>query len=355
MTDRPLISAPQPRLRPGPIATTLAALLVLGAAWKWSGVLLLGFGAILIAIALRAGAAALNRWLGIGLKPGVLLSSLATVLAIAGTVLVAGPSITAQFRELLDSLPNAWDQVSDWLGNSSVGRAAQEVVRNATQDSGGEAPTQAIPSIVGHVTGALNAVVGGMANLVLLLTVAIFLALDAPMYRGGALRLVPPSYRLRAGQIADELGGVLARWMAGQAADMALVAVATGVGLWLLGVPLALVLGLIAGLANVVPVVGPFLSAIPAVLFALTQGFDMAVYVALLFLVIQQIEGNVLMPMIQNFATHLPPALTVLAILAFGSLFGFAGIVLATPLLLVAMILIRRIYVEDVLGDRQGD
>ena len=194
-----------------------------------------------------------------------------------------------------------------------------------------------------------------MANLVLLVTVAIFLALDAPMYRGGALRLVPLSYRARAGQIADELARALARWMGGQALDMVLVALVTGLGLWLLGVPLALVLGLIAGLTNIIPVVGPFLSGIPAVLFALTQGFDLAVYVALLFVVVQQVEGNLLMPLIQRYAADLPPALTVLAILAFGGLFGFAGIVLATPLLLVTIILVKRIYVEDVLGDRQGD
>ena len=205
------------------------------------------------------------------------------------------------------------------------------------------------------MTGTLTTVFGGVANLVLLVTVAIFLALDAPMYRGGALRLVPLSYRDRAGQIADELARALGRWMGGQALDMVLVALVTGLGLWMLGVPLALVLGLIAGLTNIIPVVGPFLSGIPAVLFALTQGFDLAIWVALLFVLVQQVEGNLLMPLIQRFAADLPPALTVLAILAFGSLFGFAGIVLATPLLLVAIILVKRIYVEDVLGDQQRD
>ena len=154
---------------------------------------------------------------------------------------------------------------------------------------------------------------------------------------------------------ADELARALGRWMGGQALDMVLVALVTGLGLWLLGVPLALVLGLIAGLTNIIPVVGPFLSGIPAVLFAMTQGFDLAVWVAVLFVVVQQLEGNLLMPLIQRFAADLPPALTVLAILAFGSLFGFAGVVLATPLLLVSIILVKRIYVEDVLGDRAGD
>ncbi len=356
MTDRPTAQAPvpQPRLRPGPVAVAFAAALLLAAAWQWSNVLLMGFGAILIAIALRAGAAFLHRRAGLGVKPGVLLCALAATLAILGIVAWAGPSISDQFRQLIGSLPDAWRQVENWLGDSPVGQFLERRIENA-QEGGGAAPTGSLPSVFGYLTGTLTTVFGSLANGVLLVTVAIFLALDAPMYRGGALRLVPPSYRARAAGIADELGRALGRWMGGQALDMVLVALVTGLGLWLLGVPLALVLGLIAGLTNIIPVVGPFLSGIPAVLFAMTQGFDLAVWVAVLFVVVQQLEGNLLMPLIQRFAADLPPALTVLAILAFGSLFGFAGVVLATPLLLVSIILVKRIYVEDVLGDRAGD
>ncbi|WP_374299341.1 AI-2E family transporter [Paracoccus sp. (in: a-proteobacteria)] len=354
MTDRPLPSDTQARLRPGPIATIFAGALLLAAAWQWSNVLLLGFGAILIAIALRGGASLLNRRFGLAFKPGVLLCALAAILVIGGIVAWAGPSISGQFRQLIGSLPRAWEQVEGWLSSSSFGQFLERRMENASQ-GGGSAPTGSIPSVFGYLTGTLTTVFGSVANLVLLVTVAIFLALDAPMYRGGALRLVPQSYRARAGRIADELARALGRWMGGQALDMVLVALVTGLGLWLLGVPLALVLGLIAGLTNIIPVVGPFMSGIPAVLFALTQGFDLAIYVALLFVVVQQLEGNLLMPLIQRFAADLPPALTVLAILAFGSLFGFAGIVLATPLLLVSIILVKRVYVEDILGDRQDD
>lgn len=340
----------RPRLRPGPIATALAAVLLLGALWMWSGMLLMAFGAVLIAIALRAGGRYLDRVTGLGVKPGVLVTALAAILVMAGVIALAGPSVAAQFRELVGSLPDAWDQIAAWMSDSAVGRFAERLVES--RNGGGASATSSLPSVVDYLKGTLGAVFGGLANLVLVVTVAIFLALDTPMYRHGALRLVPFSYRRRASDIADELGDSLASWMGGQAVDMLGVGVVIGLGLWLLDVPLALVLGLIAGLTNVVPIVGPFLSGVPAVLFALTQGFDLAIYVALLFLVVQQIEGNVLMPMIQGFVTHLPPALTVLAIVAFGSLFGFAGVLLATPLLLVAMVLVKRIYVEDVLGDR---
>ena len=133
---------------------------------------------------------------------------------------------------------------------------------------------------------------------------------------------------------------------------MAAVAVLSGVGLWLIGVPLALALGLIAGLLDFIPYVGPWLGAAPAVLLALAEGPAEAVWTAILFLVIQQVEGNVLMPVIQKRASALPPVLTILAVVAFGVLFGFMGVFLATPLLLVLIILVRMIYVEDVLGDR---
>lgn len=352
----PVTPAPgRPRLRPGPIATALAGILLLGALWQWSNVLLMGFGAILIAIALRAGAAFLHNRAGLGFKPGVVAVALAVLLILGGMAALAGPAISEQFRQLTGSLPDAWNKVTTWLSESAVGQFLEQRMEDAARSEDGGGATDSLPSVFGYVTGTLTTVFGSVANLILLLTVAVFLALDAPMYRGGALRLVPPSYRVRAGRIMDEIAQALARWMGGQALDMVLVALATGLGLWLLGVPLALVLGLIAGLTNIIPVVGPFLSGIPAVLFALTQGFDMAIYVALLFVVIQQVEGNLLMPMIQRYAADLPPALTVLAIVAFGGLFGFAGIVLATPLLLVAIILVKRIYVEDVLGDRMGD
>lgn len=132
---------------------------------------------------------------------------------------------------------------------------------------------------------------------------------------------------------------------------MLVVAVMSGFGLWMLGIPLALALAIIAGITNVIPYIGPFLGGTPAVLFALTQGPREALYVLILFIVIQQLEGNVIMPLIQRRAAGLPPVMTIFGVIAFGVLFGLPGVVVAAPLLVVAMVLVQRLYIEDVLGD----
>ncbi|AUH64038.1 AI-2E family transporter [Paracoccus zhejiangensis] len=344
--------APRRAVPVATILTVFALAILLAALWVWKGLILLTFAAILVAIALRGGAKLLNRWTGIGVKLGVVLTMALLVLVAFLLMRSIGPAISAQFNELMRGLPAAWQQVSDWLDKSNIGSFIERQLE-PSGSSGGSGTTAAsgLPGIFSFLTGTITTVFGGVANVVLMLTMAIFLALDGPSYRDGALKLVPIPHRPRARLISDELDISLGRWMAGQAVDMAVVALLTGLGLWLLGMPLAMVLGLIAGLTNIIPYVGPFLSGAPAVLFALTQGVDMAVYVLLLFVAVQQLEGNLLMPLIQKYASDLPPVLSVMGIVAFGGLFGFAGILLATPLVLVLIVLVKRVYIEGILGD----
>lgn len=331
------------------ILTFFAILVVLIAIREWASVLLMGFASLLIGIALRGGANFLHRRLGLSFRLGVIVTAVVALGMGFPLFAAIGPALSQQFTELLNTLPQAWQQVTDWLESSSLGQFLEKQLdpTDGSSSSGGAS----LPSIFGYLTGTITTVFGGVMNIFLMLTMAIFLALDGPSYRAGFLRLIPMWYRDRAGDILSEIGVALGRWMGGQILDMILVALLTGFGLWMLGVPLALVLGLIAGLTNIIPFIGPFLSGVPAVMIGLTQGFEMGVYVTLLFVVIQQVEGNILMPMIQKYAAQLPPVLTMLAIVAFGGAFGIFGVILATPLLLVAIILVQRIYIEDILGD----
>lgn len=337
----------------GTLVGAAAILLLLAALWFWSDVLMLIFAAILIAIALRAGAGGLNRLVGLNVKLGVFVVLLAVIGSIVGAGWLAGPAVTAQFRDLMEALPQSWQALNSWLpgdmGETIVGQVEESGGENAAQIA------QRLPDLLGLLSGAFNSLLGGLSSAFVVLIVALYVAVEAPLYRRGALRLVPLRRRSRAARIMDELGSKLAAWMAGQAVDMAVVAILAWTGLWLLGVPLAFLLALIAGLTNIVPIVGPFFSGAIAVLFSLSQGPETALYVALLFFVIQLFEGEVLMPLIQRYAVQLPPALTIIAIVAFGGLFGFSGVLLGTPLLIVAMLLIQRIYIEDVLGDPLDD
>jgi predicted PurR-regulated permease PerM len=130
---------------------------------------------------------------------------------------------------------------------------------------------------------------------------------------------------------------------------MLFVGSATALGLWLLGVPLALTIGAIAAVLAFIPFFGPIASGILAVLMAFMEGPTQALYVAGLCVAIQQIEGNLLMPFVQRWAVALPPVLGIMAAVIFGLLFGLAGVILATPLMVVAMVLVQKLYVEGVL------
>ncbi|PRY95767.1 putative PurR-regulated permease PerM [Hasllibacter halocynthiae] len=317
------------------------------AAWQLSFVLLLAFGGTLLAILFRnlANMLSLHTPLKIGVSLFIVI--LAILGALIAVAMLAGPRLVGQFGQLSASIPETLDGIENWLSHTDLGAWLLDEVEGAE-----EGPRF---NILGTIGGTLSASLGILANVVILLTVAIFLAIDPDLYRAGLLHLVPMSRRPRAQEILDEVGTGLWRWLAGQALDMLAVALLTGVGLWLLGIPLPLLLGIIAGLTNFIPFVGPFLSGIPAVLVAFSQSPMDAVWTAVLFVAVQQFEGNVLLPIIQKRVAALPPVLIVLAVAGFGILFGVAGIFLATPLLLVVMILVRMLYVEDMLGDREID
>jgi predicted PurR-regulated permease PerM len=137
--------------------------------------------------------------------------------------------------------------------------------------------------------------------------------------------------------------------MLGQVVLMVVVGTITAIGLALLGMPMALVLGLLAGLLEFVPFFGPVVAGVLAVLVAFPQGPQMALYVALLVASIQQIENHLLVPLVQRWAVELPPVLSLGAVLVFGTLFGMAGVVFGTPLMVLAMVLVQKLYVEQTL------
>jgi predicted PurR-regulated permease PerM len=184
-----------------------------------------------------------------------------------------------------------------------------------------------------------------------MLFLGIYGAAEPQVYKRGFLHLIPLSSRDRVNSVLAEVGETLRWWLIGKFISMMVIGVLTMVGLWLMDVPLALILAIIAALLTFIPNVGPILSAIPAVLLGLMDGIGQAASIALLYVGIQTVESYVITPLIQRKTVLLPPALTLSSQVLMGVLFGGIGLALASPITAATVVAAKRLYVEDALGD----
>ncbi len=322
----------------------LAVLLLLWLAWQLRTPLLLLFGAVLVATALSSAATPLRR-LGWSQRLSVAFVTVTMALLLGLGLWQLGDPLAEQLQGLRGAVPQAWQAFNDWLHLSSVGRRVLEWL-NGMQDA--KLPIAGIAGVASQMVGAL----GGAA---LVIVVGIFLAVDRRLYRRGLLELLPMAQRPRIDRAMQRSGQALSQWLLGQVVLMAVIGVTVASGLALLGMPLALALGLIAGLLEFVPFFGPIASGLLAVLVAFSQGPAQALYVALLFIALQQLEGVLLVPLIQRWTVRLPPVLGLMAVLLFTTLFGPLGVIFGTPLMVLIMVLVRTLYVEDVLQAAPAD
>jgi predicted PurR-regulated permease PerM len=169
------------------------------------------------------------------------------------------------------------------------------------------------------------------------------------MYRTGAIKLIPPDKRGLIADAMDHSERALHLWLKAQLISMVVVGTLTFIGLKLLGMPAALALALIAFMLEFIPFAGPIIAALPAVLLAFGQSPEMALWVAGLYTVIQQLEGNVVYPLVQQWAVHVPAVLLLFSLIGFGLLFGIIGVIFAAPLTVVTYVLVKRLYVQEAL------
>jgi predicted PurR-regulated permease PerM len=264
----------------------------------------------------------------------------------AGGAWVLSGDIAAQIDQLAQDLPRALRSLSETVQRHEWGRLLLSLTPEML---GSERALAQAPGIVSRTFGTT---LGVLTNLVIVAFVGLYVAAESDLYARGILRLVPPASRRRAAEVLGALRHTLQWWLIGKAVVMALVGLLTFVGLWLLGVPLALTLGLLAGLFDFIPYVGPVLGFLPAILLALTQDTTLALWVGGLYLLVQSVESYLFTPLVQRRAVTLAPALTIVCQVVLAVLFGPLGLLLATPLTAVAVVLVKLIYVEGVLGDR---
>jgi predicted PurR-regulated permease PerM len=206
-----------------------------------------------------------------------------------------------------------------------------------------------------RLTGLLSGLADILVSAVIILTVGIFGAANPALYRDGLLHLVPFMKRERARETADAVAFNLRWWLLGQFFLMVVIGATTTLGLWLIGVPLAITLGLIAGMLEIVPYIGPWLSGVPAVLIALPLGPWPILLTVGLYLALHILEGYILLPLVQQKAVHLPPVLTLVMQALMGTLMGLMGLFVAAPLTVAAVVLVKMLYVKDTLGDPAGE
>jgi predicted PurR-regulated permease PerM len=329
------------------VGVVTAVGLFLALLWQSTEVILLIFAGLLLAIFLDGIADWISRYtpLSKGWALTCILAATAGVTTLALWLFL--PSLEEQFNRISQQVPETVVNLRGYLEQSAVGgwileRIPAEPLQNTGQSS----------NVLGRITGFFSSFLGIVVNVAIVLVAGIYFAYSPNLYYEGAIKLFPANSHKRIREVLDTLGYNLRRWIIGRLTVMTINGVLTALGLWLLGVPMAIPLGLLTAAFNFIPNIGPFLGAVPAVLIALTQNPTQALYVAILYLIIQTLEGFVLTPLVQQKAIALPPVLVISAQLLLGILFGFLGVLLAVPIVAVAFVLIKMLYVEDTLGNK---
>ena len=314
--------------------------------WHARDVLLLAFAGLLFGIFLRRLATLVADRTPLGPRVALAAVTLALVGALAGAFWAQGPAIAEQVRELREALPQAVERLEARLERYDWGERAVE----AMPSPGELLPDD--PDAVGRVTGVVSRTFSALTSAVIILFLGLVLAATPGVYVRGLVALVPRRAEARAREVIDRAYDTLWWWLVGRVISMTFIGVVTGIGLAVLGVPLAFVLALLAALLSFIPNLGPILSAAPAILLALVDGPRQALWVAALYAGVQVIESYVLDPIIDRKTVYLPPAVTIFAQLVLALFGGLLGVALATPLSALLMVLVTMLYVQDVLGKR---
>ncbi|WP_126173555.1 AI-2E family transporter [Altericroceibacterium xinjiangense] len=320
---------------------TAVVLLLVGLAlltYALADVLVLIFGAILVAVILRAIGDPISHYTRLPHKVSVLIAVLLIALFIAAASWLVGSRINAQFSDMWQALPQGWDQIQQRLSGSWLGNQVASSLQEARPD---------VRDIAARL-GVIVASIGGvLTDLLLVLFAGLYLALAPGLFREGLAKLFPKRREDEVKSALDNSGRALRKWLLAQLISMTIVGTLTGLGLWLAGVPYPIALGLVSAVMEFIPIVGPFLAAVPGILLALLDSTGTALWAAGVYLAVQQLESDVITPYVINEAVSIPPALTLMGVLILGALFGVMGVILAAPMLVVAIVLTSQLYVRD--------
>jgi predicted PurR-regulated permease PerM len=367
----------------------LGLIIFLKLLWFANQIVIVAFLGTLFGVAVASGVDKLERFkVSRGIGAAFVVITFLMILYTLGSFVA--PTIARQGHELRQRLPDAVERAEKWLntknpalmqsllGTDSTQAAAAESAKVTAAKPPGAPPTGAATggdTSQLHVTASATLrenlgkkLVGGVrylfpfltstfemvAGLLLIVMMSVYIGADPFTYRNGLLHLFPKRKRERIGEVMTAMSTMLRKWLVTQLIAMIVIGVVSTIALLLLGVKAPFALGVIAALLEFVPTIGPILSAVPAIAMGFLDSPEKALYVGLAYLVIQQLEGHILIPLLMKGGMDLPPVLTIVTQGLMALLFGFLGLMIAVPLLAAVMVPVKMLYVEDALGDQIG-
>ena len=330
------------------IAALAIAVVVFWSAYLARNVLLLLYCSILLAIgfspiirlierqkALPIGSARFPRWLAI----------LILYLVILGFIALVGflvfPPMVHQARALWAALPDMFEKGQQFLlshGWLNEHLTLRQAVERAPGSSGDAA---------GAVLGAVVGVVGGLFGILTILILTFYILVDADNLRGSFLRLFPRERRAQVDKASREVTTKVSAWLGGQLLLGGIIGTSSAIGLWALGMPFFYVLALISGVGEMIPIVGPVLSAIPALAVAATVSVEKVIFVAIFFVVQQQVENHLLVPRIMSKQVGLSAVTVIVSLLIGAQLLGILGALLAVPTAAILLVVAGEVWREE--------
>ena len=311
--------------------------------WEIRYALLIAFGAVLVASLLLAFAELMCKWLRLPRSASLVLATVLVLGVLTTTAVLFGTHLYSQFGDLLQNLQAGESQLRTFFAGSGAPAVGTKVAEEGSS------------MLTSFAKLAVSLGLGFATALTVVVIAGIYLAAQPMLYRWGIAAAFHPIKRAKVLEIIDLVERTVRLWIVGQIILMIITGVLTYIGLRLIGLPSPIPLALIAGIAEIVPYLGPFISAVPALLVALTVGgIWSAIWTAGVYLLVHLVEGYIAAPLIERRFVTIPPALILLGLVAVELIFGTAGILLAAPLTAVIFVLVKMLYVEDPLEEDEG-
>jgi predicted PurR-regulated permease PerM len=308
--------------------------------WFLFDVILIITGAILIAVLVRLVAEPFIRWCKLPESVALIVAGILVVAVVAGAGYLFGRRIEAEFTDVMQRANSALTNITKRLQGSQTGQLILQHIKGGNSFSVTDLLSSVFTVSVRFLEAVVVTVIAGF-----------YLAAQPQLYRSGLAQLFPSRLRKEANETFEDIGLALRLWLIADVIQMVLIGGLSTLAVWLIGLPSPFALGVIAGLAEFVPYVGPIIAAVPAILVATTQGMSAVLWTTIAYIVIHQLEGNLIAPLIQRQLIFIPPAVMLLAIVTVLFVFGGFAVIFAGPIAVIVFVAVNKLYVRDSLGE----